>query len=481
MYNNKLIGLLKNFDRREMTRFKAFAFSPYHNKHDEVQALIAYLSDIYPKFDEQTCDRYKLFQQLFPGQQHDQSKLAIIFTYSMRLAEQFLCLEQFDQEEDYKERLLLKHLRSKNQYELFEKRLKQNEKTAVKVHPKESDWYFHNYCLASEANNLFNLSGERRRDDSLQRKQAFLDRFYLTETLRDACEMKVRSRILKVSYHNALHEPIIAEVERQFEHFGQEPIIAIYYRIYRMISSEDTQYYFDTLQTLDKMQDALPTDELKTTYNYLQNYCIKRINEGDAAFLGEIFKLYQAQLKQELLLESGYLSEWHYKNIVTTGIRLNELEWVHQFIKGYQEKLPPEARDNAYRFNLASYYYAAGKLDEVLGLLTQVEYSDLRYNLGAKALLLRTYYDLEEYEALFSLADSFKQYLSRNKLMADVRRQGYHNLFKFTRRAANIRLNLGYTKAERSRKELSKLKADMEKAEAIFNKGWLEEIGRAHV
>ncbi|MCB0554205.1 MAG: hypothetical protein KDD02_11690, partial [Phaeodactylibacter sp.] len=102
-------------------------------------------------------------------------------------------------------------------------------------------------------------------------------------------------------------------------------------------------------------------------------------------------------------------------------------------------------------------------------------YSDLRYNLGAKALLLRTYYDLEEYEALHSLTESFKQYLHRNKLMADLRRQGYYNLFMLTRRAAQLRSNLDYFSTDRSRKELQKLQESITRAGAIFNKGWLLE------
>ncbi|MDX1666964.1 MAG: hypothetical protein R3350_07035, partial [Saprospiraceae bacterium] len=173
-----------------------------------------------------------------------------------------------------------------------------------------------------------------------------------------------------------------------------------------------------------------------------------------------------------------YLSEWHYKNIVTTGIRLGEMDWVHNFIEQYRESLEPEARENAYRFNLASYYYAVGHFDGVLELLTKVEYSDLRYNLGARALLLRTYYDLGEYEALRSLRDSFKQYLLRNKLMSDSRREGYYNLFKFTHRAALLKMRVDYSSAESLNKDLSRLKRAVDASDAIFNRPWLlEKIG----
>ena len=42
MKNNKLITLLRDFSRKEMTRFVEFVHSPYYNKHGEVRQLIAY-------------------------------------------------------------------------------------------------------------------------------------------------------------------------------------------------------------------------------------------------------------------------------------------------------------------------------------------------------------------------------------------------------------------------------------------------------
>lgn len=475
MHNNILIRLLHSFERREMTRFREFACSPYFNKHEGVRALVCYLSDIFPGFNAQNCRREVVFQAVFPGQPHEQGKLALIFTYTMRLAEYFLKIEKAATEDELEDTLLLEQLREKKQFKLYERRLAKTEKAQGEGSTGDSSWYYRQYRLANEADQYFNTISERRTDDSLQRKQHFLDRFYLAEKLRDACEMQVRSRILKVSYSDPMQEKALAFADAHIKELEKEPAIAMYYWLYRMVSKPAPANYFQALSALERHQAALPTAEQKAIYNYLQNFCIQKINEGEARFLAEVFELYKAQLGRELLLENGYLSEWHYKNIVTTGIRLREMNWVRAFIENYREKLPEEARENAYRFNLASYFYAARQYDEVLRLLIQVEYRDLRYSLGAKALLLRTYYDLDEYEALSSLADSFKQYLHRNRLMADVRREGYHNLFKLTRRAAGLRANIGYYSKEKSRKELLKLRESINKAGAIFNKSWLLE------
>ena len=69
-------------------------------------------------------------------------------------------------------------------------------------------------------------------------------------------------------------------------------------------------------------------------YNYFQNYCIQQINRGERQFLKETFNLFKDQLEKELLLdEYGFLDQWHYKNIVTTAIRLKEMEWTQNFIE----------------------------------------------------------------------------------------------------------------------------------------------------
>jgi hypothetical protein len=458
-----------------MTRFREFAESPYHNKHDGVRLLVQYLSGVYPDFTEERCEREILFHALFPGAPHDQPKLAVIFTYTVRLLELFLEIEGFLEKPDARTPFLLGQLRQRQQLKWFEKALAKAEASAGQQQEHDADWYYQRFRLATESDYFFTAIAERRRDCSLQDKQFYLNHFFLSVKLRDACEMAVRERILKVVYEDPMAAVALQQVSKAPERYESIPAINIYYQLYRMITKAGETHYYSVLHHLNTQQEALPDEELKNIYNYLQNYCIQKINAGNPTFLQEIFNLYQVQLEKGLLLEDGQLSEWHYKNIVTTALRLNALDWVHEFIEDYRMKLPESARDNAYLFNLASYHYAAEEYKKVLSLLTRVEYSDLRYSLGAKALLLRTYYDLQEYNALYALVDSFRQYLVRNRLMADGRRQGYYNLFKLTRRAAVLRENIDFYNNRRYQKEWQRLQKDIQDASAVFNKAWLEQ------
>ena len=105
----------------------------------------------------------------------------------------------------------------------------------------------------------------------------------------------------------------------------------------------------------------------------------------------------------------------------------------------------------------------------------RVDFTDLRYNLGAKALLLRTYYDLDEYEAFLSLYDAFRQYIKRNKKVTESQRHGYSNLFRFTKRAFILKNKKDLSKKEIHKEAVIKLKQALAAENMIFNQNWLKE------
>lgn len=474
MYANRFVDLISVFSRKEMTRFFEFSHSPYHNKHQEVRALVAYFHQIYPDFTEKTCEREFLFQLLYPGQKHEQPKLALIFTYGLRLAEQFLITEQFREDKGAHRVLLLQNLRQKAQNRHYEKVFKAQEKWLDQHGQRDGKHFNWRFQTLSEADQYFSQQARYAKGDSLQRKQKSLDHFYFSEKLKDACEMQVRRRVMHQDYENVIMDALLKEVEEGFEKYQEVPPVLVYYRLFQLIRFQDQNNYYKALEVVRQQARHFPKPELQNLYNYLQNHCIQQINQGHREFLEEIFKLYKFQLEDQLLFLGGYLPEWHYKNIVSTGLLLKEQAWVKTFIEEYKNQLAPEVIEIAYSYNLAFYYYETQQYDKVLDLLVHLEYSDVRYALNAKLLLLKTYYDLGEYETLLSLSESFRQYLQRKKEISEFNRKGYYQLLKFTRKIFQIKMKVGYVTEERSRKELKKLKGEMNTSKVRFSRAWLE-------
>jgi len=475
MQSNNLIQLLQHLSRREMTRFTEFVHSPYHNKHEGVQALTDYLDRIFPDFSEEKCKRYTIFQALFPKEKHDQQQLAILFTYTLRLFEQFLVQEALKEREEVWHLQLLADLRERKEYDYYEKKQRATEKWVKKHQLRDREYHYLRFRLASESDNYYNQIARHAKDQSIQLRQNYLDRFYLSEKLRDACEMQVRKNILQVDYSTRLLDAAIDEVRNHLEEYQNVPSVMVYYQIYQMLTVDTMAAYQHALKTLQHFEDVFSMTERREMYQYFQNYCIGQINKGKAPFLQALFELYQFQLEKSLLFDDNYLSEWHYKNIVTLGLRLNHTDWVRNFIEQYKSFLRANAVENAYTYNLASYYYEVGHFDKVRDLLLRVEYDEIQYLLGARALQIKTYFDIGEYEALLSLIEAFKKYLQRNKLLEDYRRKAFYNLMKYTKKAVRLKADWGYSPTDKLTKQLQELQQEINATDNIINKGWLLE------
>ncbi len=473
MIHNKLIKKLTTLNRKEMTRFYEFVSSAYFNKHEKVGALVAYLESIYPKFTKKNCDRYRLFRTIFPEEsEHDQHKLALIFTYSQRLLEKFLSIEYYLEDDFLQNQHLLHQLKERKLFSLYEKKLEKQLNTIEDQPKKNNNHYYQGMLIFNEADLYYTLLAKHDKD-RIQQKQAFLDKFYLSEKIKDATEMKVRGKILKNKYYPGLISAVLTEVKENWDYYKDSPTITIYYWIYYLVSGGEQSIFFQIRDELSVHHQAFTREELQSLYNHLQHYCFEQINKGEDKFYDELFKLYLSQLNEGLFLEDGFLSEWHYKNIVTTGLRLKKMGWVNQFIEEYKSMLLPKSQENAYTYNKASYYYEIKEFNKVMELLIRVEYTDLRYSLGAKALLLRNYYDMEEYDAFSSLCESFRQFLSRNTVISDSRREGFSNLIRFAKRTFQLKHDKDYNKKEKIEKDKERLINEIQQAKVVFNQNWL--------
>ncbi len=286
--------------------------------------------------------------------------------------------------------------------------------------------------------------------------------------------MEVRRRVIKVDYEPRLLESVFAAIDNDRDWYFQWPPVNVYYHIYQMITGDDPSRYHAALEAVNRFAGFFPKGELQNLYNYLQNYCVNQINKSRPEFLRASFELYQIQLEKALLVVDGELPEWHYKNIVAAGLRLSETGWVRHFLEEYRPLLHPDVQENAYSYNLAEYYYTTGAYKKALRLLLQVSYTNPRYSLSAKALLLRTYYDLREHEALLALCKAFRQQLRRSKSISEFRRKGYQNLFSLTRKASQVRYNIAFTSPAKTAQAFKNLNEKMQQLAPIFNQEWLQ-------
>jgi hypothetical protein len=194
------------------------------------------------------------------------------------------------------------------------------------------------------------------------------------------------------------------------------------------------------------------------------NFAIRKHNRGDRAYTREAFELYKKALKINVLTENNTIPKYTYINILNLAQLVEEHNWARQFLEQGRALLPPADRDNMYKYALAGFHFRRSEYQPVLELLREVEFSEVFINMDARKMLLRSYYELGEWQSLASLLESFKAYLLRRRDLG-YHRDNYLNLIKFTKKVEKT--------ARKSSAARRKLAAIIEATTAVAEKDWL--------
>ena len=193
------------------------------------------------------------------------------------------------------------------------------------------------------------------------------------------------------------------------------------------------------------------------------NYCIRKLNTGNAKYNREALELYRLSLSAGLLVKDGFLPAPTYNNIVTLSIKENESNWAENFIEEYKDNLKSTTRNSMYQFCLAKILFAQNKYDDCLIILAKIANNLPFIYLGAKTMQIKIFIENKEIEALESLLESLRVYLQRRKDLG-YRKQNYVNLIKFSKKLLQL--------PAMSKKEKNIFREDIEAAEIFTEKKW---------
>lgn len=457
----KLLDLLRTFSSREWPRFRAFVASPYFNRSAEAVRLYDWLDGQYPKFED--FDRAAAWQAVFPGQPFDEKTWNHSASALLKLAVQFVGQEQaqrdgampdFYQLRGLSERGLEKHYRF-----LFEKTARDLADGPL----RDARHFYQCYLLEDIEREHFARQGQRRLNENLQPAADNLDYFFLTEKLKYTCAMLNSQHIVSATY--SLH--FVDEVRRFVEANPlppDAPGIAIYYRIFRLLTQDDAPEDFEALKKLlAENEHRFSREELSQQYQYALNYCIRQIRKVRERYTEEALLLYQTGINSGILLDAdGRLSPWHFKNVIKLGLNLRRYEWTERFILDRSPLLGEEFKSDALHYNLADLYFHTGRKDEALRHLNKVGFTDVHYSLGSKVMLAKIYHETDAFDALDSLLHAFNTYLRRNRIISEDVRKTYLNFIGLLRQIIRAAPD-----------KYPALREQVEKTELLTEKKWL--------
>lgn len=471
MENSKLIYALKNLDVYEFNRFAKFVNSPYFNVNQSLVNFLAFLERFLKK-DKPLPSKQKIYAQIFPSKKYSDASFRKLSTDLLGLFEEFLSHELYYQKNLRKINNLLSSLGERKLDKLYNVILNKAKRYTENSYSKTSEFYYEQYSLQK---NMFSLISEFERkakskkeisDFNIPQISYNLDLFYIIEKLRYACKVlswkKYHSQDIKLDF--------VPEIIQIVENSAllRNRVVQIYYSIYKTYVDENNEkHYYKLKELLEAYLQIFPADEAKEIFEAAFSYCVNRINEGHPEFQSEIFGLYKKALETNILLIQGYLSPTTFRNIVTYGLRLKEFKWTEEFIEKYKSQLDPKYGHSVAQYNFALLSFYKKDYQKVLMHLREFDYDEINYVLGAKSIMLATYFELEEEEVLYSLFDSFKTYLDRKKEIPASRKKSYINLIKLTKKLLLVN--------RRDKTAMANLAQEISDTKILASKQWLLE------
>lgn len=438
MNTSLLVRAIQQLSAKETRAFVAFLRSPLFNRRDEVTRLCDHIVAQVSKHIPKAIAAESLFEAAFPGERYDNRRLRHTMSYALDALREYFSLVEWQSNKAECQQTLVRALRNRGMDKLFNKALDKAASQGERAPVRDAQHHFHQYQLHQEK-----LEHKARRERSsslnLQPLPDELTIFYVSEMLRHACSALMHQAVAGQIYQMQLLDAILGVVEQG--ELLTTPAVAVYYHAYRMLQSPDDEQPFELLkQLLTQHEGQFEQEEMRGLYLMAINGCIRRMNAGKRAYIREAFDVYRAALERNFLTENGFMSSFTFKNIIRIGAALSEHAWTEHFIEQHRNTLHPRERDNAYRYNRAFLYFQKADYARAMPLLQQVELEDPLNNLHARRMLVRSYYELGEEDALESLLQSFGAYLHRQKNL------GYHrelnlNFIKFILRLIRLSPN----------------------------------------
>jgi hypothetical protein len=466
MQKSKPIRILQSLSAWELKSLDEYIRSPFFNKNKRVLEAWEFIYGFAPDFIDKRLTMESCFGAVFPEETFQAQKLRYLMTDLTRLIEGFLVYQSQESRPYERGISLLEAFEQRGLEKDFQETYRKLEKKALAEELKESDQFLQRFLLA-EKKYLFEVKNQKRSAQStVDEVITPLDQFYLSKKLRYACELINRANVLNQDYNLFL----IREINQTIPDFShlQHHLIRLYHiTLQTLIDGDNEDHFFQLKKLLVENYGQISQDEIRNLYAFALNYCIKKLNTGKSEFAQQIFELYQILVEKRIIFEHGVLPVPHFKNTVTIGTRMQAYEWVEAFIENYHSFLPPEEAQNAYTYNMAYLQFSRGNYRRVKRLLNTVEFTDVFYQTDAKTTLIKTYYELGEYEPLIYLLGSFKVYLKRNQQLSDYQRKLYLNLIKIT--WALVKYQVG------EKITIDQIKERMDRMPNIAGKQWVSQ------
>lgn len=240
------------------------------------------------------------------------------------------------------------------------------------------------------------------------------DEFHIENKLRMACESINMQVFSNLQYKNV--KEAIAVFEPKIK-ASNSSAIQVFWNIFNMLSTPENEKYYLAVKDIALNQiEHFTADDKKEILASLKNYCVYQVNNGKEGYERDYLRYINCMEQQRLYLENKKISSTKFNNAVTFAMIANDFEWVEEFIRKYATKLPKTEKENL-KLTYARLAFQKGNYGSAHEIIHDYKPTDFVKKLYMDKLVLKIYYEQEQFKAIEYKLDSYKRHIKYSKLV----------------------------------------------------------------
>lgn len=420
-----MIEYFNDLSKKEISKFKAFVNSPYHNPNKQVVKLFSYLRSKYPNIKESHLDKLAVFKGLFPDKSYNDETIRKLISDFNKVFESFLIQTEFKTDIQQSNILLLRSLRKRGIKKRFESIMNDSMKQQKKQFSRDEMYYINQINLENEYYYFYFDKFKFTFAKCLQNKSDNIDFNFIFQKLHTFNEMlnnhySVGKEFL---YEKTFIDEILSFIEKNEKIIkASHPNIYIIYLQIMMFTREKDMYqeeFVSYLKLNERKFSRYNRSNLSFYYYYLASFYLRKINKGETRYRAALFSIYKRMLSKDLFLIDNFITDLEFNSVVNNVLALNESGFVESFIEKYKKFIEPAFAKDAYNLAIAKLYFYKKEFEKIFPYLNSIVYKNPNYYFNSKFLLVRVYIETGNIREAKYIIENLKQYIREKNILTD--------------------------------------------------------------
>jgi len=413
----KVLDILKALSKDELKQFGEYISSPVINKREAVVELFNSYRKHYPEFNDKSFTKEKVLKKLYPGKPYNDEVFRNLNSQLLKFAEEFLSFLGYTSNQFSVKKHLLSELLNRNILSLFEKNLGEATESLERQAAHDLDYFNKSYELFIYKD-LYNSFRNNFNKQDIQRAERDLVVSFVMKILEIQNYVLYESRLLGLDRSLYLSDKFTENMMKGLpDDIRDMPQVQIHFNAFMLEKTDEEKYFAKLHNLVIKHGDLLEKEKLYNKYIDMIEHLKRTRSMNDPKTVKEVFTLRREIIEKGLFTEN-FMTNMFFLNMVKSGSRLKEFDWVKAFIENYNGLINEDYRHSSYQLALSMMNFEMKKFDDALSHLALVKYEDNYYNLEVRNLTSRIYYEKGETDLLNDFLNSYRIYVSKNRSLS---------------------------------------------------------------